>query len=125
MIQDFQQAAERVHGQPLGWFFDQWLGRKGLPRLAYSFRQESGPDRKPVAVIRVRQEGEAYRTPLELALEVQNNVTTQRVSLEQPVQEFRLPIKGTLSAAALDPDDWILKMPPRWETFAAQAPPPQ
>jgi aminopeptidase N len=122
-IPDFQRAAEQVYGQPLGWFFDQWLGRKGLPRWAYSFRDETGLNGKPVAVVRVRQEGEAYRTPLEVALEVQNEVTRHRVLLEKPTQEFRIPIRGRLAAAALDPDDWILKLPPRWETFSAQASP--
>ena len=78
--------------------------------------------RAPVAVVRIRQEGEPYRTPLDLSLEVQNNVTTHRVQLDQPSQEFRIPIKGTLSAAGLDPDDWILKEPPRWETFTARSP---
>jgi aminopeptidase N len=122
-IPEFQQAAEQVYGQPLGWFFDEWLGRKGLPRWAYSFREEPGPDGKPVAVVRVRQEGEPYRTPLDVSLEVQNDVTTHRVMLSQPTQEFRIPIAGHLSAAGLDPDDWILKLPPRWETYAADAKP--
>lgn len=114
-IPEFQRVAEQVYGQPLGWFFDQWLGRKGLPRFAYGFHGESGPDGRPVAVVRVRQEGEPYRTPLDLVFEVQNDVTTHRVMLEQPVQEFRIPIAGRLSAVGLDPDDWILKQPPRWE----------
>jgi aminopeptidase N len=118
-IPDVQRTAEQVQGQPLGWFFDQWLGRTGLPRLTYSFRDETSPDGKLLALVRVKQEGEPYRTPLDVTLEVQNEVTTHRVLLEQPIQEFRIPIRGRLSAAALDPDDWILKMPPRWETFAA------
>jgi aminopeptidase N len=120
-IPEFQQAAEQVYGQPLGWFFDEWLARKGLPRWAYSFREETGPDGKPVAVVRVRQEGEPYQTPLDVSLEVQNDVTTHRVMLSRPTQEFRIPIAGHLSAAGLDPDDWILKAPPRWETYAADA----
>jgi aminopeptidase N len=118
-IPDFQQAAEKVHGQPLGWFFDEWLGRKGLPALAYSFREETGADGKPVALVRVRQEGEPYRTPLDVALEVQNRVITHRVTLERPTQEFRFPIPGHLSSAGLDPDDWVLQQPPRWEAFTA------
>jgi aminopeptidase N len=118
-ITDFEQVAERVSGQKLGWFFDEWLGRKGLPHLAYSFHGETGPDGQPVAVIRIRQEGEPYRTPLDLSLEVQNDVTTHRVILDRATQEFRIPIRGTLSAAGLDPDEWILKQPPRWETFTA------
>ena len=118
-IPDFQQVAERVSGQRLGWFFDEWLGRKGLPQFIYSFQGESGPDGQPVALVRIHQEGEPYRTPLDLSLEVQNNVTTHRVLLDQSTQEFRIPIRGPLSAAGLDPEDWILKQPPRWELFTA------
>jgi aminopeptidase N len=117
-IPDFQRAAERIHGQPLNVFFDQWLGRKGLPRFAYSFRDETGPDGKPVAVVRVRQEGAPYQTPLDVAIEAQNVVTTHRVMLEQPAQEFRIPFRGRLSTVGIDPDDWILKQPTRWESFA-------
>lgn len=118
-IPDFQQVAERISGQRLGWFFDEWLGRKGLPRFAYSFRGDTGPDGQPVAIVRIRQEGEPYRTPLDLTLEVQNNVTTHRVMLDQPAQEFRIPIGGPLAEVGLDPDDWILKQPSRWELFTA------
>jgi aminopeptidase N len=114
-ISDFQQVAERVSGQQLGWFFDEWLGRKGLPRWTYSFRSGTGLDGKPVAVVSVRQDGQPYRTPLDISLESQNDVSTHRVMLDQPTQEFRIPIHGSLSAAGLDPDDWILKEPPRWE----------
>jgi aminopeptidase N len=116
-IPDFQQTAQRVSGQPLAFFFDQWLGRKGLPRFAYSYGQVAGPDGKPIAVVRVRQEGEPYRTPIDLSLEVQNEVTTHRVLLDKPSAEYRFPIAGPLSAVGLDPDDWILKQPPRWESF--------
>ncbi len=118
-IGDFQRAAERVCGQSLGWFFDQWLGRTGMPRFAYSFRDEAGADGTRVAVVRVRQEGAPYHTLLEVALEVRNDVTTRRVMLERPTQEFRFPIGERLTAAGIDPDDWILKAPPRWERFSS------
>jgi hypothetical protein len=32
-LQDFQQIAEECSGQRLGWFFDQWIKRRGVPKL--------------------------------------------------------------------------------------------
>ncbi|HEY3412859.1 MAG TPA: M1 family aminopeptidase [Armatimonadota bacterium] len=33
---DFQRAVERVTGRKWGWFFDQWVNRKGWPRIEFS-----------------------------------------------------------------------------------------
>src|SRR3989442_4181137 len=87
-IPDFQQVAERVSGQRLGWFFDEWLGRKGLPQFTYSFRGESGPNGQPGAVVRIHQQGEPYPTTLDHSLEVPKYVTLHPCPLDPAIQEF-------------------------------------
>ena len=37
---DFRRVVERVSGQKLGWFFDQWLYRGGVPRLDGTWRYD-------------------------------------------------------------------------------------
>jgi aminopeptidase N len=114
-IADFQRVAEREAGQPLGWFFDQWLGRTGAPRLVYRARTERGEDGSPRAVVELRQEGPPYRLPLVLLLDAQNQISRHRVWVNGPRERWSFPVPGPLSLLGLDPDESVLKMPPRWE----------
>jgi aminopeptidase N len=114
-IADFQQVAEREAGQPLGWFFDQWLGRTGAPRLVYRAQTERGADGTSRAVVELRQEGPPYRIPLVLLLDAQNQISRHRVWVNGPRERWSFPIPAPLSLLGLDPDESVLKMPPRWE----------
>jgi hypothetical protein len=114
-IPDFQRVAESEAGQPLGWFFDQWLGRTGAPRLVYRARTERGGDGSARAVIDLRQEGPPYRMPLVLLIDAQNQISRHRVWVNGPTERWSFPIPGPLSLLGLDPDESVLKMPPRWE----------
>jgi len=75
---DLRASVEKRHGADLGWFFDQWLTRPGLPRLeladvkleqrgdahevSASIRQSGPPYRMPVTVTLVSEKGQEKRT---------------------------------------------------------------
>jgi aminopeptidase N len=42
---DFQHVMERAAGRDLGWFFQQWLGQPGYPRLTVAWRYEPADHR--------------------------------------------------------------------------------
>jgi aminopeptidase N len=110
-IEEFQRAVESVHGEPMGWFFDQWLGRTGSPRLTYRYTTTA-----TAALVEVTQPEPPYRLPIDVAIESQNNLTRHRVLLEGTRQQLTLPLSGPVSALGFDPEDWILKEPVRWES---------
>ena len=53
---DFQHVAEQVTGQPLGWFFDQWIYRSDVPTYKVAWKAENAADGKVQVTLRVRQE---------------------------------------------------------------------
>lgn len=109
-ITDFRAEAERVHGAPLGWFFDQWLGRTGVPRLTYRYVTEGES-----VVVEVTQPEPPYRLPIDMVVDSQNRIKRHRVMLEGTRRQLTVPIEAPVSALGFDPDEWILKAPVRWE----------
>jgi aminopeptidase N len=112
-IDEFRAIAESVHGAPLGWFFDQWLGRTGAPRLRYHYTERDG-----TVDVQVSQPSPPYRLALDLAVDTRNRIARHRVQLEGERQLLTLPVSGPVSALGFDPDDWILKQEVRWESGA-------
>jgi len=53
---DFQRVAEQVAGQPLGWFFDEWIYRSEIPTYKVAWKAENAADGKVQVTLRVRQE---------------------------------------------------------------------
>ncbi|MGV3720536.1 MAG: M1 family aminopeptidase, partial [Actinomycetota bacterium] len=113
-IEDFRKIAEAEHGKPLGWFFDQWLGRKGGMELTYSFETKALSATQNEAVLRITQPAPAYRARMKVTLQVDNSVETREIEITQSPQEFRFPVRGKLQSVLLDPDNDFLMKPPRW-----------
>ncbi len=80
---DLRAAMEAEHGQPLDWFFDQWLRRPGFAEVTVAWRHDAGR-----LTLDVRQEGRfgAYRFPLDLDL-VAADGSVRRVRVEVPAEE--------------------------------------
>jgi aminopeptidase N len=119
-IEDFRKVAEEEHGQPLGWFFDQWLGRQGGMALAYSFETRAGTPAENEAVLRMTQAKPAYHAKMKVVLQVENSVETREIKLTQEHHEFRFPVKGKLQSVLLDPDNDYLMKPPKWVVPASE-----
>ena len=113
---ELRQTMEAASGQDLGWFFDQWLRRSGLPRLEGSWRYD--PRQKQVEVkVRQTQPGETYRLPLELGLQPPVALASavpagparvERVELGGREGTFRFPSEGEPADVRLDPETWLL-----------------
>lgn len=137
---DLRRFAERHCGQPLGWFFDQWVMRAGHPTLSAVVYHRTHPD-SLAAIVRLGQTsttGDAYVLPLVLACNTAAGISRRMpVRDSLPFQEWTvadtLPIQGLL----VDPDNWVLKalvtqrpqlkrvvkglyqLTPVWDRFAA------
>jgi len=113
-IEDFRRVAEEESGAPLGWFFEQWLGRKGGMALTYTFDTVPFDKSENRAVLTITQASPPYRAKMGVVLQVENNVQRHEIELTQERQEFRLPVKGKVQSVLLDPDNVYLMKPPKW-----------
>ena len=86
----FRAAIEEATGQPMNWFFDQWVYQMGHPifrvtqvydpargRLTLTVKQEQRPDpANPYPQARF------FRTPVEISIGTERGVRTERVMIE-------------------------------------------
>ncbi len=91
---DFQRTVERHTGQPMGWFFTQWVYRSALPTYRTAYQVTEAPDGKLVLRLRVRQEGvpDDFLAYMPVAIEMgKDQVVRVRMKVTGPVSELELP----------------------------------
>jgi aminopeptidase N len=105
---DLQRVFEETSGQPLGWFFDQWLRRAGSPMIAGSWRYDAAAKQIEVTLDQT-QPGTPYRLPLDIGITVEGAaVRTEHVEFTQAHQSWRFAAGAAPSAIMLDPATRLL-----------------
>jgi len=113
----FQDLAEEVYGEPLDWFFNQWVNSTDLPRLKLE-KVTAKKDKKGWQVHgRLLQSGETtFRLPVELAIDTKNGREIEKLYFDSKAVDFDLRTQNEPQKLMVDPDYEILKiqrMPPR------------
>jgi aminopeptidase N len=100
---DFRAAMEDASDLNLGFFFDQWLRRSGVPRLEGEWRFE--PAKKQVDVtIRQTQPGDAFRLHFELGIVgPDGRMTRHKVGTDRKLERYSLPADGEPRSVVIDP----------------------
>jgi len=103
---DFRRVMERLSGQPLKPFFDQWLRRPGVPKVEILWRHSGSG----VAIDIVQhQPGPGHVFDLELALTGQNGqVYSTTIQITDKAQSFKLPADTAIIAVQPDPNVCLL-----------------
>ena len=94
---DLQKAMEQASGQPLAWFFNQWVyGNE--PELVARHREEPG-----AVVVEIEQRGPTpWRIGVDLAVETESERLRKRVVLTREQESFRIPVSGHLLSVRID-----------------------
>lgn len=110
-VAQFQQLAEAVYGQSLGWFFEPWMDESQLPQ----FKLDQ---------VNLTQEGDGwcvsghllqtgklfYRLPVELALQTERGTESPTLWQEKRDTEFQLHTSQRPVRLVVDPDREIPKI---------------
>jgi aminopeptidase N len=106
LTDDLRSEMERVSGQSLSWFFDQWLRRPGYPEVSATWTYDAAAHEATIRVTQASRFG-LYRFPLTIAV-TDSSGTTRRVNVDMspsnPVAEARVTSGTRPSAVVLDPD---------------------
>ena len=98
---DWRQAVEDATGEPLDWFFAQWVERAGHPDIEVAWTLAGGRIRLGLTQ---RQDGEPFRVPTEIAWRDGAGVHRQRIELRTAAETVAIPFTGSVTWVALDPD---------------------
>ncbi|HET6360917.1 MAG TPA: M1 family metallopeptidase [Gemmatimonadota bacterium] len=101
---DFARIMEEAAGQPLGWFFAQWVARPGMPVLTASVEEGSGGR---ILRIEQTQSGEPYRLEVELELRSGERSERRTVEMVGASGELLVDLEAPLEVV-IDPDGWLL-----------------
>src|SRR6185295_8441689 len=109
--------------EDLGWFFDQWVARKGAPQLALEKveMRDAGAgwtdDRYQVSGV-LRQTGTPYTMTVPVRLEGGENSVVEAVEVTGAVTPFRIDVDFPAATLRVDPEQNLfrrldpLEMPP-------------
>lgn len=110
-IAQFQQIAEAIYGQSLGWFFEPWMDENELPELKLDQVSLNKEDQGWCISGHLLQTGKLfYRLPVELALQTERGVESRTFWQEKRDAEFRLHTSQKPVRLVVDPNHEILKI---------------
>lgn len=104
---DFQRVIEEAAGVPLSGFFDQWLGRVGMPRLAARLVDADG-----FRALRIEQLQSGDPWQFEIDVELRGEAAPERLHVRVDDRSAEVPVasRGPVEIV-LDPDAWLLFEP--------------
>jgi len=107
----FQELAESIYGEPLDWFFNQWVNSRELPRLKLE-EVTAKKDKEGWQVYgRLLQSGDStFRLPIEVAIDTKNGREMQKFWIESEATDFDFLTQNEPQKLIVDPDYEVLKI---------------
>ncbi len=107
LTDDFRRIMERVSGEELDWFFNQWLRQPGHPVIKMEWRWL--PKEKSVELmLRQIQAGTFFRLPLEIEMVSAGEKTRHTVWMEKTEVRLKLPHDKKPAQVIIDSEEKIL-----------------
>lgn len=103
---DFQAALEDVHGEPLDWFFRQWIWEGGYPKYEITWHWA---DSRLRMRIRQTQQEHIFQMPLTLAMDYGDSTRTLSFWVDEPEEHFVTVAKFAPLQVRVDPEGYVLK----------------
>lgn len=110
-LDEFERLAEETAGQPLDYFFAEWLRSTGVPQFELEYviyRTQKGFR----VGGQVKQQLEIFRMPVPVRVETEGPPATQVVAVAGPSTDFSIETFGKPTRIEIDPDYNVLKYTP-------------
>lgn len=105
---DLRQVMEQSSGVALGWFFDQWLKRPGMPKLTGTWRYAATTKQIELELQQIHT-GAPFRLPLEVGVAAAGGQPRiHRIELTGSNGRFSIPADIEPASVVLDPNTWVL-----------------
>lgn len=113
VISDFAAIAEKVYGQSLKYFFDEWIYGENYPGYGFTWSSKSAGDNNYQVSINLSQVVNTnpvfFTMPVQFKITAGGRDTIVTVFNDQQNQSFTINVKGIPAAVVFDPHNFILK----------------
>lgn len=110
---DLQRVFERVSGQSLEWFFDQWVYKGGYPELTVRSSYDPATRRLTLGVTQTQRAGyitpAVFRLPVDLEIVTDTDTRTERIDINRRTQDFSFQLDSRPRSITFDKGARVLK----------------
>ncbi len=99
---DIKKSFEDGSGRDLGWFFDEWLDRKGVPSFVIKDPRVLVLNGIPTVTFELNQKGESYKLELPLRIAGGKGEVNEALKIEKEKQYFEIPTEESPRSAVFD-----------------------
>ena len=91
---NLRHAFEKVTGEDLNWFFNQWFFKGGHPQLtvSYSWNETSKKETIKIKQIQDLTKSPLYKLPLDIDFHFKDSIERKRIIMTKSSQEFEFPL---------------------------------
>src|SRR5579872_6702977 len=112
-VENFQDIAEKIHGEKLTWFFTQWLDSTGAPEFKSKYTVYRLGNNKGFRVVgQITQDLDLFRMPVELKIDTDGKTEEKRIDVVGTDSAFSVDTFGRPRRITLDPNNDLLKNSP-------------
>lgn len=105
MTSDFRRSMEKVYGENLEDFFEQWIFTKGHPELKWSWQYKKGEIKIYIDQV---QNHHTFKFPLEIGIINGDQIKVKTVEIDKHSEKFVLFVDTKPEDVILDPELWLL-----------------
>ena len=119
-VADLKKLAEQNYGQPLNWFFTQWLDSTGAPAFTDKYTVYRLGNGKGFRVSgEIKQDLDLFRMPVELRIDTNGKPETKRIEVTGTDSPYSVETYGEPRKITVDPNDRVLKNSPNLKVRVA------
>lgn len=109
-LADLRLAFEKVTGEDLNWFFNQWFLNKGYPvlNISHSWNEETKTLDVKIAQKQDLSVQAPFRLPMDVAIYLDNSLRMERIIVDSPEQTFRFNLPSAPKLVNVDEDKMLL-----------------
>jgi tetratricopeptide (TPR) repeat protein len=107
-LKELQKVTEEIQGEPMTWFYSQWLDSTGAPEFKNKytvFRVKKGFR----VVGQVQQDLDLFRMPVELKIDTDGKTENKTVEVVGTDSSYTIETFGKPRKITVDPGNWVLK----------------